>query len=729
MKKLITIDAPELLTTYKKELEQFFNIYDFTFPDKDEREDPQTICDRIRFLGRFPNTPETTILLAITGEKLMGGAIVEYYTDVRCFLLTYILVADEFRGQGISRLLIESGLKSLVESKKEVVNALFFESNIPWKTQNDSFDPWERYQVFSKLGAKWIDINYTQPSLGKGRQKVHNLHLFIFPSFTGLIDKIKSSVLISYLKIFYRELGIQEPDNDPDFMGMIKSIQVGSTKEYLLLKEIPKKEQDSFRFSEVSVAYHFAETVVNTFQKVKYQDMVRCPIIGSYEFDLLLFRYQRNPPFRSYALTASTELECAIKFPQITTYNSEGRFESLVSLREEIKICVKTICTFFNTGRRIWTVILSPVKGTSITQDDVIKLTALFCSSPEKNNIPSDTRFDFHQHKDLTFIEFTKLVASQTASAHNLLFGSEPENMALIGSGVVQIDSMDCISTNAKLQSWEEAIAILGSISKNGTGSPQKLLEQYNEKPEIKDVLNLMCGISLGIFDYTRMSFEEIIDTLCPILTGKDCIAFMNKGVMNSFSCMHPMYQKSASVIGINPYMLLSSTVLAFDDFESSEAEIELDDLLNPATSTPKLPKLIKKRKKLERTVNEELLLNVFHYPTERITLKFGLSHRGIEDRIQNIRNRLNELISLIKDQIEKENKINKTIVAILLSAISILSLEAVFSRIYTSITSNGGLIGLWQKEGGKWVIFIPLSLILFFTVAYFTIRDIRKRN
>ena len=312
--------------------------------------------------------------------------------------------------------------------------------------------------------------------------------------------------------------------------------------------------------------------------------------------------------------------------------------------------------------------------------------------------------------------------------SHKELFGQGTGDLKLINSGIVQIDTLGCTSATSDVKKWAEAIASISSIKKNDIGT-QGLREKYDKDNDIKEILDLMCGFALGIFDYSRMSFDEIIDTLCPISTSKDCMILLNKGILSSYSNRDIMYQKSNSVIGINPYLLISSTVLAFNDYESAEAEILLDDLLNIETPTPKLSELIKIRKELERTVNEKILSNVFHYPTERAVLKFGLSHRGIEDRILNIKNRLEELVALIKDQIDRENKINTTIVALLLAAISILSLEAVFSRVYNSAMSYGGLSGLWQKEGVKWVVFLPIALIMFSTIAIFTFRGIKKRE
>jgi len=243
MEKII-IDKPHLADTYANKLAIFFKLYETNFPDVNEREDPQIITDRIKLESQEKYYPETIIILAVSEDKVTGGTVIEYYPECQCILLTYILVDNEFRGRGISRFLIEDGIRSVVESKgKDEVKAVFFESNIPEKTVNDSFNPWERFRVFSKLGAKWIDINYTQPSLGKGRNKVHNLYLLIFPSLTGLKDKIEKSDLISFLEVFYIALGIPEPDNDTDFREMTASIKERSGDNCIQLKNLPENEK------------------------------------------------------------------------------------------------------------------------------------------------------------------------------------------------------------------------------------------------------------------------------------------------------------------------------------------------------------------------------------------------------------------------------------------------------------------------------------------------------
>lgn len=719
MDQPIVVNNPQLIDIYTNELALFFKLYVHNFPDIDEREDPQIILDRIKYREQKNLTPETLILLSLSDKKVMGGAVLEYYTESKCFLLTYILVDDEFRGLGVARLLIEDGIKLLVEAKNSDSKAVFFESNIPWQTTTDSFDAWDRYQIFSKLGAKWIDINYTQPALGKDKKKVHNLHFFIFPLFSGLLNKLEKSVLILFMNTFYRDLGIPNPENDIDYQKMKTSINESSDDEYIELHEVPTRERDIIHFTDISVAYHFVETPFLQVRISKPENMPHCPVIGSYEFDLFRYSFQCHPPYRTHCLTSFHEKKCVIRFPQKITYNSEGRHETLISTRNEISVEIKLNCTYFGNGKRIWTIIFRPDIESYVSQDEVIKLISLFCRSQEKSNIVSETRFIFANKEFESLPEFVRIITRIPDSS----------KMEMLLSGIVEVDTSTCKSKKSKVETWKEAIAFINRISKNEISAYAHFEERYRDNEDMRQVLNLMCGFSLGIFDYSRMSFEEVIDTLYPLSSSGHFFNLLTKGILNTFSYQDDMYQKSKSDIGINPYLLITSVVLAFNDNESAKAESYLINILDETTSDHSLSDLIGIRKEMERKVNEEILTNIFHYPTERHIFMHGMEHRGIDDRVINIKNRLNELISLITDKIELQKGKANVMVTILLAAISILSFEGVFETFFRSIEDNGGLAGALHKDGIRWMIFLLFSLLAIVYIIYFAQRSIKRRN
>lgn len=376
--------------------------------------------------------------------------------------------------------------------------------------------------------------------------------------------------------------------------------------------------------------------------------------------------------------------------------------------------------------------VFSPGEGVLISGDEVIKAINLFCLSQEHNDLPGKTIFEAPGYSGSSFTDLAGTLAGGISSSGDLL-RPKPGGLSLINSGIVQLDILNLPGSGDEVNNWRDVIGWIDRISGKEREASRQFEERYKNDRATREIIDLMCGISLGIFDYSRMNFEEALDTLKPISSKRDSVLMLNKGILASVGFSEEGSFKIISEIGIDPYLLISSTVLAFDDYESACAENLLDRILDEVAddnkTTPGLEELITTRKKLQRIVNEEILTNVFHYPTERTTLEHGLTHRGIRDRILNIRNRLNELNSIISDQVERDNKRNKIIVALLLAAISILGLEAFFGRIYTSLQTYGGLAGMWEKEGTKWMVFFPVSVVLFSLIAYFTIRDLKKRN
>ncbi|HWR99166.1 MAG TPA: hypothetical protein VN249_01050, partial [Prolixibacteraceae bacterium] len=477
MHQFLVIDQPSHLDTYSRELDIFFQLYAINFPDPDEREDPGIICNRIRMSGKGAYAPETTILLSILDDKISGGAILEFYTQSSCFLLTYILVDEHFRGKNIARSLVESGIKMVIDSRKEEVRAIFFESNIPWKTDKsrDSFDAWDRYGVFTKLGAKWIDIAYTQPSLGEGKSKVHNLHFFVFPALTHLPDKIEVSVLTAFLHIFYQELGIQAPESDPDYQKMHHSILESSSGGYIFLSEIPHHEQNEFRFRDVSVAYHFDQEPDENIGGLQTGDSSFCPVFQSYESDLFKYRYQNNPPYRTFYLSQFQRLKCQVIFPEITSYLTEGRHERMKSRDSGIFVDVKLNFTRFSNNRKIWTVVMTPPEGDLLSQDQVIKFISLFSKSQEQNNIGTDTRFICNGH--------------QYGSLEAMVKGiTNVQTLVLLQSGIVQTDFHSSENTISGPEIWNEAINAISQISKNQVSAYQQLEKRYREEKPVEQV-------------------------------------------------------------------------------------------------------------------------------------------------------------------------------------------------------------------------------------------------
>ncbi len=716
MEQIILIDSPANIDEHESIIEKFFSLYLNNFPDPDEREDPQIILGRITNQTERLFSPATTLILAINETSdILGGSIVEYYSESQCILLTYIVVAPESRGQGIARKLINQGIPRLITQKKIEVEAVFFESNIPGKTKVDSFDPWQRYQVFSRMGAKWLDISYTQPSLDRNKKRVYNLYLFIFPHLTGKINRIQKNTLLKFLDVFYRELGVEDPRSDTDFVKMQKKIKIISENDFIYLKEMPIKENCNYSFPNVAIAYHFSDaTEINRIENKK-GDRKNCPLFSSYEFDLFQYCSQQSPPYYSSCKTENKTKIISVHFPQEIHYTSEGRVETLSCQQKELRVEVKISCTQFRNNNRIWTIVFNPVKSDSFNQSEIIKLINLFCRTQEFSNVKEST----------VFFDEDKRFSTMEDLACHLMHEKQRYKISKIGSGIVELDISECYSQlPVGSNTWKTILEYIYKIHQGDIHAQMKLEKRYYEENEVRMILNLFCAFSLGIFDYNRMSFEEILDTIIPVVSSNHSVIIVNKGIIASFSIGNQLLQNVRDTIGISPYLLITSTALAYNDDMSLSSEKELDDLLDKSQADLPLTELRDKRKHLERILNEEILTNVFHYKTERILFEVSMFHRGLQDRINNIKARLLELDSLINDQVNRNRTRYDIIISILLVSISLISLEKVFGDVFKSIKENGGFSQTLQNEGFVWG-----SFIAFFIVAIVVFYYLKKKQ
>ncbi len=209
-------------------IDQFKDLYYSGFPDINEREELSIILDRIKGY-RDVNDPNTILTLYKLENVVVAGQITDLYIESGCIHLTYLIVSPASRNKGIAKEILTDGLKEIILRIKINYNvdikAVFFESNIPARTNVDSFDPSLRLKIFSNLGAKWIDIPFTQPPLDPKKSKVNNLYLLTFPVSDLNKNSIKVEVVIGFLDNFYKSLAIDIPYKNDDFLSMVKSLE------------------------------------------------------------------------------------------------------------------------------------------------------------------------------------------------------------------------------------------------------------------------------------------------------------------------------------------------------------------------------------------------------------------------------------------------------------------------------------------------------------------------
>jgi GNAT superfamily N-acetyltransferase len=147
------------LEANRNNINGFVLQYNDAFPDENEREKWELIEDRIIDANAYPRT----FILFENFSDPNGGIVADIYHHIGVIHLIYIVVNKKQRRTGIATKLVKELLpKAILKIENEFrfnVSLVLFESNLPWLTTIDSFDPKTRLQIFEKLGAQHLPFD------------------------------------------------------------------------------------------------------------------------------------------------------------------------------------------------------------------------------------------------------------------------------------------------------------------------------------------------------------------------------------------------------------------------------------------------------------------------------------------------------------------------------------------------------------------------------------------
>lgn len=222
----------ELLTQVYTEL------YQKAFTDPSEVETLEQYTTRLWNPQLPPPQPVTHFLVAganlldVSRRQVDGFLIFEAYRESLCGLLTFIVIDERARGKGIARKLIRHACNQLNidmlewSGQRLGLQALFAEMHDPRQfSGEDIIDPNLRLQIMGKLGANWVPIRYVQPELQPGAPRSRHLFLSAFPTSdkSGSIE-MPSKVVQTFLFEFYRALGVEQPEQDADYLSIVQEL-------------------------------------------------------------------------------------------------------------------------------------------------------------------------------------------------------------------------------------------------------------------------------------------------------------------------------------------------------------------------------------------------------------------------------------------------------------------------------------------------------------------------
>lgn len=672
-----------------KQIEVFKKIYLNGFPDQNECEKFEFIENRVKGIKK-ETEPHSIILLDELNLEVTGGMIVDWYEKSKSIHLIYLIIDEKYRNKGIAKRLIKEGINS-IESKINDENGIqiknvFFESNNPDKTINDNFNLIERLEIFSRLGAKWIDIPYVQPALDTTKNEVDNLFLLTFPQFNVSGNNIPKAEIEDFLKDLYLGLDVKDLATNKSFQKMKHKLDKSQDNQgNIRLKSMPCIETPFYEFDKASVTLHFVENG-NDKSKPANINNEFCDHFCSFEKDLQNFQNQKNIPFCS--VFKEKILEAVLTFPDKYYYTSEGICYSITTQKNRINLNVVLSISntlIINSGIRIWHLTIAPSQDQYFNEYDLIKLSSLFGSTQENSTV-----------KENFFITVTKKgikkLTPETLIRELYLGDDKGKNLKIIGTGIIQIKTsgLKYIHKNKRVQFYECF----------QSGERNKL-----EEP-IKYFSKVLCGIILGIFDFDRMDDEEIYDTIQPIVLYENSFIVLCRGVLLKIAESDEIIDAVSDHIIVSPYMLIPNFVLAHNEYILSEAKIEIDLALDP-NMDHKLKKLETTNSQVSNSIYHLFLTDIFQYLSEKQIIETGSVQRGISNLKNYIENRLRELSELIDKK--RANKANWAA-----SFLSALMLFITLIQINSVLPENR----FFSLIGGY--IYIPevlFSIVVFFMV------------
>ena len=685
-------------------IEAFLPIYEEAFPDADEREDWEDIQTRICQPNAFPKT----FLVFDNHTKPNGGLVADFYPQIGVIHLIYIAVSKKSRGQGLAKKLIRELLPDAIEEIQNYyqfkTKALLFESNIPWRTQTDSIDPNTRLQIFEHLGAKAIPIQYTQPALAAGKKEVDNLFLLSFPLEGIQHQTLDTELLISFLKEFFIGLGIEEPTQNKTFVRMQNELLTNSQMNQVSLTTIAQQETPQIRMNKASICMQFA-----TKDEVHLSvNNAICNEFYSYETDLLSAHFQKRRPFESQFQAQMGVLPITIHFPEQYNYLSEGKRHQRSSVRQEVSVKLHISRTrALNGNTSTWSVVISTGDGDYITEIECIKLLNFFGSKQEDVRMITAIEFSTPAIPKCNFEVFIK----------QLLTFDTTEPIEIL-SGILQTDTAFIDFEDASIEfEWSAFYLNLKQYNEGHELAEQQYERTYYNNPTFQAINNIFCGFALGIFDFERMDFDEVTDTLIPRKANENYLLLMNRGILLCACHDDDMFTATLNSIGISPYLLIPNMVLVNNEFTLNRIDSAIENLYKHQNSKGQiaLNELRRVRTEIDHWLNDNYLPNIFQYPTEKDLYEFGSDHRGVLIYKSNLENNIQTLDDLKDELIANRQENSDLMMTILLTLLSGIQFQSMFESFV-----DGDFVM-------SWVWTILFSLTLTGAIYYFTKLKMRR--
>lgn len=644
------IDGPELEAVDLTLLKRFEKeVFIPSFPNDDERESfEEDIIPRIQ--DHDGDVRTFVVLLMIRQgdqDQVMAGEICDWYPATSDLEVIYVAVNSKTRRGGYGSLILQEGTARIVRRIEEEgdVRRVFFETENPDREQPSGTHVMrlpDRLRFFGKNGGAVLLDKYYQPPLSDGKGWADNMMLCTLPVFrlnadgTRVDDQeletyVPKSEVMEFLCAFYH--GLDGADRTEEGIARLKlmeeSLFKGAGEENAVLKRI---ESSFFRLPYATVTSHFfIEPEDETGLDVSREDSV----FNSYECDLMQYgaqEYDLRPVVtHHYKLLRNRELI----LPREYKYDSEGR--RFFVRRWDDRFPQADISFNWSYHRKyqkyLATVVVTPSEGSYFTELDVLKMIALFgFGSKQENFKPLDPmQVQLEEGGAMLEMSFEELIRS--------VFHLKKLPVRTC-TGITEIDLLDMEGE----KDFDTFQAFTDDILSDG---PRESI--WNKT---------LCGLFLGIFDYLRMNQGEIADTVEPFQIRESYFMQVCRG--NLIQIRFNASDERIDKILTSAYLIIPSAVLAFNErvlkdnftilsaLEHSERRIQGGK--RAFSDFDRYTYLSGEVKKIETSLADNYIQDLFHYVSEQLIMQNGSSQRGLTKSLK----KLQEGLALQKNRAEE---------------------------------------------------------------------------
>lgn len=203
----------------------YTKIYLVNFPDDNERESLENLLIYLRN-NKNEDIYKYHIVIEKYRNKIIGGAIFDYYIKNNYGIIEYITIDKQYQSQGYGELLYNYICNILNKDSnkynKKMYDYIFGEI----KTIDNNYIITDKKYIhfWNKYNFKRINIHYIQPPLSRNKESVNNLCLIVVSpniDIKNISVKLLKNVIYEYFKY---SIGIEDPKETKEYKFIEKEL-------------------------------------------------------------------------------------------------------------------------------------------------------------------------------------------------------------------------------------------------------------------------------------------------------------------------------------------------------------------------------------------------------------------------------------------------------------------------------------------------------------------------